>query len=391
MRGMCVMGLLLCLCSYADAYLTGGPRVWESLAHSDEVWRGEVTATSAGEAGTVSLWNRTVPVHWFTATMRVDRVIKGNLSGATGTYAFPYVHEDDTPLNFDPAHKYLIVFLSSVDGHLTVTSPVGPPVTVPRTPSQLLGEANTPETRLAQELLRATEGTPREQEGTMDDPLGILGEVGRYPAGVQVVPFVTPFLMKWGESSPDGLRRGETLRALVTFGYAPSYTTWGTFLREQATDEPTQRGQQSAVQAIAGLSKEALRAFAKAYQQQSGATLLSVLVPLLHHPREAVRQVVACALRHCDAVHAIAPLIGTLDDESKQVRSTVVVSLCALTRQQDHAWGTSLDVLETPEQLAVAVALWKDWWEKTGKKWYGGTDAATSGAIPSAAHLGDHQ
>lgn len=376
MRGWCVIGLLLCLCSYAGAYPTGAPRVWELLANSSEVWRGEVTATSGGEAGTVSLWSQTIPVRWFTATMRVDRVIKGNLSGATGKYAFPYVSEPNTPLNFDPEHKYLIVFLSSVDGHLTVTSAVDPPLTVPRTPTQLLGEANTPETKLAQELLRASGSTASEQEGTMNDPLGMLGEVGGYPAGVQVVPFVTPFLVKWGESSPDGLRRGEALGILVTFGYAPSYAIWGSFLREETTDDRTQRGQEYAVQAIGGLGREALKAFGKAYQQQSGATLLSVLVPLLHHPREGVRQVAASALGRSGVVHAIAPLIGTLDDESRFVRSTVVMSLCALTGQHDQAWGTSLFVLRTPEQLAAAIGLWKGWWVKEGKAKYEHLDTA---------------
>ena len=378
MRGMCVIGLLLCLCSYAGAYPAGAPRVWELLAHSDEVWRGEVTATLAGEAGTVSLWGNTIPVHWFTATMRVDRVIKGNPPGATGKYAFPYVHEPDTPLNFDPDHKYLIVFLSSVDGHLTVTSLVDPPLTVPRTPTQLLGEANTPETKLAQELLRAAGSTASEQEGTINDPLGMLWEVRGYPAGVQVVPFVTPFLVKWAESSRDGLRRGETLELLVTFGYAPSYAIWGNFLREEPTDDRSQRGQESAVQAIAGLGKEALEAFAKAYQQQSGATLRSVLVPLLHHPREAVRQVAASALGKSGDAYAIAPLVGTLDDESRFVRSTVAISLCALTRQHDQAWGTSLSVLETPEQLAAAIALWKGWWAKEGKAKYEHSDRTAS-------------
>ena len=368
MRTLRLVGLLLCFSACCHAYPTGPARVWKLLAESEEIWRGEVVETKGEEEGTALIRGQETPVQWYTATMRVDRVIKGHQPAGQGEFRFPFVNSPNSPSNHDLAKTYLIVFLSRQEGKLTVTDPGEEPAYVPRTPAEVVGEAHTPEELLAQELLRAAQGREG-QEADFDQPLGWFGEVIENPALAPVAAFVAPTLQKWGETSPDGLMRGMALGILIRFNWTPSYAAAGKFLLEEPRDEATEWGQDEVVIGIQAVSDADPKAFRAAYLAQTGAALSSAITPLLHRSMEMLRSDAAATLGGLGDKSAIPALIGAVDDESPHVRSTVTIALSFLTHKYDDAWSVGLNA--PPEKLAAAVALWKDWWEKTGKARYG--------------------
>lgn len=271
------------------------------------------------------------PANAMLATLRVDRVLKGQVTGPTPPAFHFAVPDEMVGWGWVTSSSYGIFFLVDDHGELKLTSPYHPSLVA------------TPEATI--------------QEGTSIER--VIGELGA------VLESSTPSIQQKREAVYELSRSTDpavvaVLRPFASINDMTLRLPVNAVLLEHGDLSTLQFAQDSLLNPDPKIAQAAADNFTYAiFMDVKDERAIPALTKLLGVSNIGVRRAAASALMHTGSNSAIKPLLSVLDDSDFQVRFYGIEGLAQITGQTE--WGTYMGEFKSNE--AKYLNHWKDWAE----------------------------
>lgn len=318
---------IVCLVPYLVSVPVRSLDLEKAVAEADLIASGRVVSLDALGDTTVALLGGTVlPASRFRATLKVDRVLKGDLKSQNLFFEF-LIPESPVGLKGADSGQYSIFFLKRVQGHWEFFDPTNPDL--PAVPDSEM-PPGAPLERVTTAVAQVLE-SPNSSDRDCFRALAALGSLR------------TDFardLLRQALADTSGRRRLDIARTLVARGDIA-----GLIIVEDALLKPS------------GLPENLVASLASSLRGIKDPNAIPSLTKLAGSDISRVRLGAAVALRQTASPAAIPSLSRLLNDSDTEVLYYAVVGLGEITHQDE--WTPAMDEFE--KNQARYLAYWRDW------------------------------
>jgi HEAT repeats len=329
MRRRSVLGIFIIACTapYVSAVPVHSLDLEKATAHADLIVVGRVSAVDEMENTSLEVTSGTVvPATRYRATLKVDRVLKGDLESQNLFFEF-YVPDYPTGLQGVASGQYSIFFLKRDRNRWEFYDPTNPDLPAAPDSEQPTGTPLDRVTATLAQVLGSTSATER-------DYFQVLSALGRLKTDLS-----RDLLRQAMERAPGHLRL-EIARTLVSRD-----DTVGLGVVEEALLSP------------GSLPENLVASLAGSLRGIKDSSAVPTLSKLIASNNSQVRLGAAVALRQTASPAAITPLSRLLRDSDPEVLYYAVVGLGEITHQDE--WTPAMD--EFREHEKRYLAYWRQW------------------------------